>query len=526
VDEAALKQALAGRYEIAGTIGVGGSAVVFRAHDLKHDREVALKVLRPELAASLGHERFLKEVEIAARLTHPHIVPLYDSGVESGFVYYVMPNVAGGSLRAVLRHTGPLPLAHAASITAQIADAIGYAHRSGVLHRDLKPENILVAGAHVYVVDFGIAKALTAAGGETLTRTGFALGTPGYMSPEQAAGLKDVDERTDVYGLACVVYEMLVGEVPGFWITDAALRVGRLVDAPAAQRERLDALPGRIEQILTRALALRPCDRWPSVEAFASALTDATQGPAGRYTAAQVREIVGRAAQLEAERPSAPDLFSVGSVERVAAEVGIPLDDVRRAMEELGLAPESAAPALPVSAPPPLPAPSQPLAVSVPNDAPASVRIDRVLEVEILPATFDSVVSGLERAFGRGKATVWDGALTWRTEGSPETAARHVEVTITPRGGRTRVQLSEWRSRVKGRFAAAVVGVMAGGCGGSVIGFLVGGHGPLGPLLAVAGMVAGATVFDRAWRLGDLDNETRRLEEAVARLSGPAGEVP
>jgi len=508
-----LSAALAERYAIERELGQGGMATVYLAQDRKLGRAVALKVLRPELAASLGHERFLKEVEIAARLSHPHIVPLYDSGVEGGFVYYVMPRVAGGSLRAVLRHSGPLALGHAASVTSQVADAIGYAHLMGVLHRDIKPENILLAGAHAYVVDFGIAKALTAAAGETLTRTGFALGTPGYMSPEQAAGLKDLDARTDVYGLACVVYEMLVGDVPGFFITDAALRVGRLVDASPAHRERLDALPGRVEQVLTRALALRTDERWPTIEALATALADATSGPSARYTAAQVREVVGRAARIEAERPAPEETFTIGSVERIAAEVDIPLEDVRRAMEELGLAPEAAAPPLPV----PVPPAAAPV-MRIPSEAPASVRIDRVLDGEVPAAALDAVAADLERSFGRGTATVWDGSLTWRTEGTPETARRYVEVTVSPREGRTRVQLAEWRSRVPGRIPAGVVGVMAGGSVGSILGFLLAGPGDLAGLLATVGMIGGAVLFDRAWRRGDLENETQRLEEAVARL--------
>jgi len=350
VDREALRRALAGRYDLGDVIGEGGSAVVFCARDLRHQRDVALKVLRPELAASIGHERFLKEVEIAARLAHPHIVPLYDSGVAEGFVYYVMPNVAGGSLRGLLRRAGTLTLGHAVAIARQVADAIGYAHVQGVVHRDIKPENILVAGAHVYVVDFGIAKALLAAGGETLTRTGYAVGTPGYMSPEQAAGLRDLDERTDVYGLGCVVYEMVVGEVPGEWITDAALKVGRFKEASAAHRAKLDTLPGRIEQALTRALALRAVDRWETVEAFGAALAAAAAGPLARYSTADVRAIVGRAAELEAAHPAADKTFTVGSVERIAAEVDIPLEDVRRAMEELGY---TAAPAPPPGAPTP-----------------------------------------------------------------------------------------------------------------------------------------------------------------------------
>jgi tRNA A-37 threonylcarbamoyl transferase component Bud32 len=511
VDEAALRQALAGRYDVAEPIGEGGSAIVFRARDLAVDREIALKVLRPELASSVGHERFLKEVRIAARLAHPHIVALFDSGVAAGFLYYTMPYVAGGSLRALLRHAGVLRLGHAASIARQVADAVGYAHLNGVVHRDLKPENILIAGACAYVVDFGIAKALLLSGGETLTRTGYAVGTPGYMSPEQAAGIKDLDARTDVYGLGCVVYEMLVGEVPGVWVTDAALRVGRFVDASAAHRARLDALPGRVEQTLTRALALRPADRWPTVEAMAAALGEAMEGPLARYSAAEVRSIVGRAAELEAGRQTPETLFSVGSVERIAAEVDIPLEDVRRAMQELGYAQTPA----PVAAPaaPPVPAPP----------APATLEVERVGDGEAPAAAFGAMEAALRAALGPGQATVFDGELTWRTEGTTSTAERTVAVTVTPRAGKTRVRLAEWRWRVPGRFIGSGVGLLAGACFGSVIGWMLSGGDPaLAQLLMLAGMVAGVAVFRRAVTNMDSESETARLNALADRLIAAA----
>jgi hypothetical protein len=513
VDQAALERALAGRYDVAGTIGEGGSAVVFLAHDLRHGRDVALKVLKPELAASIGHERFLREVELAARLTHPHIVPLHDSGVAGGFVYYVMPYVAGGSLRGVMERAGILRLSHAVSITTQVADAIGYAHLMGVLHRDIKPENILVAGAHVYVVDFGIAKALTAAAGTTLTRTGFAVGTPGYMSPEQAAGVKAVDARTDVYSLGCVVYEMLVGETPGEWITDAALKVGRFRDAAPAHRTRLDALPGRVEQALTRALALHASDRWHSVEAFAAALGGAASGPPARYTSAEVRSIVGRAAELEAQRTTPEQLFSIGTVERIAAEVDIPLDDVRRAMEELAHAQphEAGVPALRPAEPPRIVSASPPL-----------VDVDRVTEVEMRPESFVAIAATLQRTLGPGQATVFDNQLTWRTDGTPDSAARTVEVTVTPRGGRTRVRLTEWRWRVKGRLLVGGLGAIVGGSFGSITGWLVSaGQSAVAGLLMLAGAVAGIAVFQRALTVTDTDNETVRLTALADRLLEP-----
>ncbi len=518
MDEAALRRALADRYDLAEPIGEGGSAVVYRARDRAVGREVALKVLRPELATSIGHERFLKEVRIAARLTHPNIVALYDSGVASGFLYYTMPYVAGGSLRSLLRHAGALRLAHAVSITRQVADAVGYAHLEGVVHRDLKPENILIAGAHAFVVDFGIAKALLLSGGETLTRTGYAVGTPGYMSPEQAAGIKDLDARTDVYGLGCVVYEMLVGEVPGVWITEGSLKLGRFTEASASHRARLDALPGRVEQALTRALALRAADRWDSAEAFAAALGEASEGPLARYSVAEVRRIVGRAAEVEAARTTPEALFSVGSVERIAAEVDIPLEDVRRAMEELGYA---AAPAAGPAAPPPLPSPP-PAPVAA-----ATVEVDRVADVEVPAAAFGALEQTLSETLGPGRSTVFDGALTWRSEGAPGTAARTVEVTVTPRGGKTRLRLAEWRWRVQGRALATGIGVISGGSIGSIAGWLVSfGEAAVASLMLLAGMVAGALVFRRAVTISDTEYETARLnalaDRLLARAQGPA----
>src|SRR3989441_752692 len=222
-----LAAALADRYSLRRVLGRGGMATVYLADDEKHHRAVALKVLLPGLAAFLGVERFLQEIQIAAQLTHPHILALHDSGEAAGFLYYVMPYCEGASLRQQLEQRRPLSRQEALAIGDPVAGALSYAHRMGVLHRDIKPENILFSQGHPIVADFGIAKAVSTAGGANLTRTGFPVGTPGYMSPEQAAGLTELDERTDVYSLAVVVYEMLVGEVPGRWPTEDAVRAGR-----------------------------------------------------------------------------------------------------------------------------------------------------------------------------------------------------------------------------------------------------------------------------------------------------------
>src|SRR2546426_2416332 len=209
-----IQAALAKRYAIQRELGHGGMAVVFYAEDRKHHRPVAVKVLRPELGAVIGSERFLREIEIAAQLTHPHILPLYDSGAAVGLLYYVMPYVEGESLRDRLEREKQLPLDDALQIAREVADALSFAHSYGVVHRDIKPENILLEAGHAVVSDFGIARALTAAGARRITQTGIALGTPAYMSPEQAAADTELDGRSDVYSLGCVLYEMLAGQPP------------------------------------------------------------------------------------------------------------------------------------------------------------------------------------------------------------------------------------------------------------------------------------------------------------------------
>src|SRR3954465_1464307 len=209
-----LTQQLAGHYRIERELGAGGMATVFLAHDLKHDRDVAIKVLHPDLGAALGCERFLSEIRTTARLQHPHILPLLDSGSADGLLYYVMPLVTGETLRARLEREKQLPIDDAIRIAREIADALGYAHGLGVIHRDIKPENILLQGGHATVADFGIALAVQQAGGQRMTQTGLSLGTPQYMSPEQAMGEREITPRAAVYALGAVTYEMLAGEPP------------------------------------------------------------------------------------------------------------------------------------------------------------------------------------------------------------------------------------------------------------------------------------------------------------------------
>ena len=267
-----LQAALADRYRIEGELGSGGMAIVYLAHDLKHGRQVALKVLRAEIASAVVAERFLREIQLAARLTHPHILPLHDSGEAQGLLFYTMPYVRDGSLATRLSAESPLPLDEAVRITRDVADALSFAHGQGVVHRDIKPGNILLAEGHAVVADFGIAGALSTAGGDRLTESGLLLGTPAYMSPEQAGGQPDVDARADIYALGCVLYEMLAGEPPFTGRTAQMVMTRQLTDAPRPLRERDETVPGWVEQAILKALAKTPADRYQTAPEFARAL--------------------------------------------------------------------------------------------------------------------------------------------------------------------------------------------------------------------------------------------------------------
>jgi serine/threonine-protein kinase len=267
-----LRQALADRYTIEREIGSGGMATVYLAEDRKHHRPVAIKVLRPELAAALGPERFLREIELTARLNHPHILPLLDSGQAEGLLFYVMPFVEGESLRERLDRDKQLPLEDALQITAEVADALGFAHNHNVLHRDIKPENILFEGGHAVVADFGLALAISAAGGTRLTETGMAVGTPEYMSPEQASGERELSERSDLYSLGCVLYEMLAGEPPFTGPTIESVARQHLTAPPPSVTMLRAAVPEAISQSLMKILAKAPADRFSSAVEFRSVI--------------------------------------------------------------------------------------------------------------------------------------------------------------------------------------------------------------------------------------------------------------
>ncbi|UCD24849.1 MAG: serine/threonine-protein kinase, partial [Gemmatimonadota bacterium] len=281
-----LKAALADRYSIERELGAGGMATVYLAEDLKHRRRVAVKVLKPELAEALGTERFLREIETAARLHHPHVLPLYDSGEADGLLYYVMPYVEGESLRERLDREKQLPLDEALHITREVADALSYAHSHDVVHRDIKPENILLESGHALVADFGIATAVSQSGYDQLTETGIALGTPVYMSPEQAAGSRELDGRSDLYSLGCVLYEMLAGQPPFTGpTTESIVRQHLTADPPSVTNIR-QAVPAHVAGTIERALAKTPADRFSPAAQFAEALQPtaaiATAPTAGR----------------------------------------------------------------------------------------------------------------------------------------------------------------------------------------------------------------------------------------------------
>ena len=269
-----LAAALADRYRIERELGMGGMATVYLAHDVRHDRKVALKVLRAELAAVIGAERFLAEIKTTANLQHPHILPLFDSGNAEGFLFYVMPYVEGESLRDRLSRERQLPVPDALRFASEVASALDYAHRHGVVHRDIKPENILLHEGQALVADFGIALAVsTAGGGKRMTETGMSLGTPHYMSPEQAMGEREITPKSDVYALGCVVYEMLLGEPPFTGPTAQAVIAKVMTEKPGPIVSRRDRVPPHVEEAVFTALEKLPADRFGSAAEFAAALT-------------------------------------------------------------------------------------------------------------------------------------------------------------------------------------------------------------------------------------------------------------
>src|SRR6266446_4976861 len=282
---ARLQAALADRYAVERELGHGGMATVYLAQDLKHHRKVAIKVLNPELAAALGPDRFLREIEIAAGLSHPHILPLYDSGEAGGLLYYVMPFVEGESLRDRLNREQQLPLLDALQITREAAEALAHAHQHGIVHRDIKPENILLLAGHALVADFGIARAVSEAGGDKLTQTGMAIGTPHYMSPEQALGSEHVDARSDVYSLGCVLYEILIGQPPFTGPNSMAIMARHSMEVVPSLQVVRSSVPDEVEDAVMQSLEKTPADRFQTMKEFAERLSEAEAEAATARTA-------------------------------------------------------------------------------------------------------------------------------------------------------------------------------------------------------------------------------------------------
>ena len=326
VEVSRLTRALADRYRIERVLGEGGMATVYLAEDPKHRRRVAVKVMRPELAETLGTERFLREVEIAAQLSHPHILPVFDSGTADGFLYYVMPFVDGESLPARLAREKQLPVPEALRLAREVAEALAYAHERGIVHRDIKPANILLSAGHALVADFGIARAISG-GGKALTQTGLAIGTPQYMSPEQAMGQSDLDGRVDIYALGCVLYEMIAGEPPFSGPTAQAVIARSLTETARPLNATREGLAPRVSALVSRALAKSPADRFQIAAEMADALRAAED---------QVRD-GSRETPIAASAPAGKAWLVFGVVALVAL-TGLVITAVRRGLPSWVLA--------------------------------------------------------------------------------------------------------------------------------------------------------------------------------------------
>jgi len=317
-----LQQALGGAYRIERELGQGGMATVFLAEDLKHDRKVAVKVLRPELAAALGAERFTREIRIAARLQHPHILPLLDSGQAEGFLYYVMPYVEGQSLRDRIAREGELPVHEAVRILVEITDALGFAHAQGVVHRDIKPDNVMLSGRHALVMDFGVAKALSeATGRQTITTAGVALGTPSYMAPEQATADPNLDHRVDIYAVGVVAYELLTGRTPFAGLTPQQVLAAHVTETPDPMTRYRPSLSPALQAVIMRCLAKHPADRWQTAQELLAQL-EPLMTPSGGMTPAQTQPIAAIATAPSTRATNRPLIAAGLLVLATAAVIG------------------------------------------------------------------------------------------------------------------------------------------------------------------------------------------------------------
>ena len=329
-----LTAALADRYRIEREVGAGGMATVYLAEDLRHGRQVALKVLRPELAATLGSERFFREIQVAARLQHPHILPLHDSGEAGGFLYFVMPYVDGESLRDRLARVGELPVHDAVKILLEVVDALAYAHGQGVVHRDIKPDNVMLSGRHALVTDFGVAKAVSeATGRQQLTTAGVALGTPSYMAPEQAAADPNLDHRVDIYAVGAMAYELLTGRPPFTGMTSQQILAAHVTQAPDPVSRHRPSCPPALEAVIMRCLAKRAADRFQTAEELLQNL-EPLATPSGGMTPTQTRPVTAWQ-EATGRRNWMPAVVAGGVV-------------VLAALGWLGLRPRRAAPMVPM----------------------------------------------------------------------------------------------------------------------------------------------------------------------------------
>ena len=449
-----------------------------------------------------------------------------------------MPFIAGGSLRQRLDHTGAMEATEALALVAPVQDALAYAHRMGVLHRDIKPENILFSEGHPVVADFGIAKAISVASDKTITRTGLALGTPGYMSPEQAAGFRDVTERTDVYSLAVVTYEMLVGEIPGCWPGEESVRAGRFLEAVPAHGSRLAALGPAVEGALVRGLAVRQDQRTPTAAQFLSELRGVPEASAPtvshsvaprasmvpdlethrRFRPTEVDEIVKRAAELEVSRPTMGGAMTLGGVESVAREAGIPTELVRVAAEELTQRPRAAAGVA-----------LRPVERSILAGGPSRIVYERVVSGRLAESDFPLVVDEIRGALrNAGQVSQLGQSFSWTTRHRSGRSRRDVEVVVAVRGNTTRITVQESLGQLMGAVFGGIVGGAGGGGMGPIIGITVGAlHTPAAipiilPLwLATTYSVARAVYhYSTKRRERELSELTDRLERTVKALNG------
>jgi hypothetical protein len=506
--------AIRDRYVVEREIGEGGMATVYLARDVRHSRYVAIKVLKPALAAALGAERFLKEIEIAARLTHPHIIPLHDSGEAAGILFYVMPFIDGESLRRRLRRETRIETSAALDIMEDVGDALSYAHRQGILHRDIKPENILFAEGHPMVADFGIARALTTAGGEKLTRTGLALGTPGYVSPEQAVGERDLDARTDVYSLA----------------DEESVQLGKFVGLPERLQARMEQLGGSVERALVGALAMRARDRLENIDAFLLALraehgagegeerlggagegsvpaadgavaTDQVPRPGAagvvrRYSDAEVEEIVRRAA------------------EQIAADVGISPERIERAARRLEFGKAAQSPSEFGEG-----ADAFASAARLWLGGPTLIASERMVDGEVSDSAFEDIVEEVQATLSaEGRVDTLGRSVHWSAVKPTLGKRRAVRVRVTPRGGQTRIHVQERLNELAWTVFPVVLGPGAVPPIAIVLSTGVLGYGVEVFLLA-AGWVGGMYTLARSIFRGVARTKRTDLEELSSRLA-------